>query len=178
MNKLAELPREKSRDRVSRPLFIADCMVGKLARWLRLLGFDVSYYSKIDDARLIELGEKENRIILTRDHELINKASKRKSLAQRILLVESEHWEEQVEQVLDHFNLRDEINPNSRCLTCNTQLKFLPRSRAKNLVPSFIYEQAQGFALCPGCGRVFWKGSHFRDMERKLKRFTTGSQSV
>jgi len=100
MNKLAELPREKSRDRVSRPLFIADCMVGKLARWLRLLGFDVSYYSKIDDARLIELAEKENRLILTRDHQLINKASKRKSLAQKVLLIESEHWEEQVEQFL------------------------------------------------------------------------------
>jgi uncharacterized protein with PIN domain len=152
-------------------------MVGKLARWLRLLGFDVSYYSKIEDDRLIELAEKENRFILTRDHELINKARKRKSLSQRALLIESERWEEQVEQVLVHFNLRAEINPNSRCLTCNTQLKSLPKSRAKNLVPPFIYEQAQAFALCPGCGRIFWKGSHFLDMEKKLKRFTTGRVS-
>ena len=147
-------------------------MVGKLARWLRLLGFDVSYYSKIEDARLIELAEKENRIILTRDHELINKARKRKSLQERVLLIESERWEEQVEQVLDHFKLREEINSNSRCLDCNAQLKTLPKSRAKNLVPPFVYEQASVFVLCPGCGRVFWKGSHFRDMDKKLRRFT------
>lgn len=151
--------------------FIADCMVGKLARWLRILGFDVAYYSRIDDDELIELARKEHRIILTRDHELIKKASKGKSLKQKALLIESERWEEQVEQVLGHFNLRKKIDPNSRCLECNTKLKILPKARAKNLVPPFVYEQAEAFALCPGCGRIFWKGTHFRDMEKKLKRF-------
>jgi hypothetical protein len=151
--------------------FIADCMVGKLARWLRLLGFDVSYYRKIEDEKLIELAVKEKRIILTRDHELIKKASKQSSLKQEALLIESERWEEQVEQVLDRFKLRDKINPNSRCLECNSQLKILPKSRAKNLVPPFVYEQAEAFALCPGCGRIFWKGTHFIDMEKKLGRF-------
>lgn len=152
-------------------------MVGKLARWLRLLGFNVSYYSKIEDGKLIKLAEEENRIILTRDHELINKARKRECLSHRILLIESEHWEEQVEQVLDHFHLRDEINPNSRCLVCNTQLKILPKARAKNLVPPFVYKQADTFALCPVCGRVFWKGSHFLDMDKKLRRFLTSAGS-
>ena len=151
--------------------FIADCMVGKLARWLRLLGFDVAYYRRIDDDKLLGLASQEKRVILTRDHELINKAKKRQSLKQRFLLIESERWEEQVEQVLDHFKLRDKINPNSRCLECNSQLKILPKARAKNLVPPFVYEQAEGFALCPGCGRIFWKGTHFQDMEKKLCRF-------
>lgn len=151
--------------------FIADCMVGKLARWLRLLGFDVSYYRKIEDEELIELAAKEKRIILTRDHELIKKAEKRKSLKQRTLLIESDRWEEQVEQVLDHFKLREKIDPNSRCLECNEKLKFLAKARAKNLVPPFVYEKAEAFALCPSCGRVFWKGTHFQDMEKKLARF-------
>ncbi|MDY0232036.1 MAG: Mut7-C RNAse domain-containing protein [Candidatus Saccharicenans sp.] len=151
--------------------FIADCMVGKLARWLRLLGFDVAYYRRIDDDKLLGLASQEKRVILTRDHELINKAKKRQSLKQRFLLIESERWEEQVEQVLDHFKLRDKINPNSRCLECNSQLKILPKARAKNLVPPFVYEQTEGFALCPGCGRIFWKGTHFQDMEKKLCRF-------
>ena len=175
MNELAGSSEQKSRDRVSRPLFIADCMVGKLARWLRLLGFDVSYYSKIEDDQLIELAEKENRLILTRDHELINKARKLDSLQGRFLLIESERWEEQVEQVLDHFKLRGKIKPNTRCLECNAKLKILPKDCAKNLVPPFVYEQASTFALCPVCGRVFWKGTHFRDMENKLRRFTTPS---
>ncbi len=151
--------------------FIADCMVGKLARWLRLLGFDVAYYRRIEDDKLLELAAQEKRIILTRDHELLKKASKQKSLKQKALLIESECWEEQVEQVLDYFKLRDEINPNSRCLECNTRLKILPKSRARNLVPPFVYEQAEVFALCPGCGRIFWKGTHFQDMEKKLGRF-------
>lgn len=146
-------------------------MVGKLARWLRILGFDVAYYSKIEDDELIELARKEHRIILTRDHELIKKAQKLRLLKQKTLLIESERWEEQVEQVLDHFNLRKKIDPNSRCLECNAKLKILPKARARNLVPPFVYEQADSFALCPGCGRIFWKGTHFRDMERKLARF-------
>ncbi len=172
MNELAGSPEQKSRDRVSRPLFIADCMVGKLARWLRLLGFDVSYYSKIEDAKLIELAANENRIILTRDHELINKIKKIESLRDKFLLIESERWEEQVEQVLDHFKLKDKIKPNSRCLDCNAELKSLSKDRARNLVPPFVYEQSSSFALCPVCGRIFWKGTHFRDMENKLRRFT------
>jgi uncharacterized protein with PIN domain len=171
MNKAAEPPGEKWGDGVLRHRFIADCMVGKLARWLRLLGFDVSYYSKIDDARLIELAEKENRIILTRDHELINKVRKIDSLKNRFLLIESERWEEQVEQVLDHFKLRDKIKPNSRCPECNAELKILPKDRAKNLVPPFVFEQASAFALCPVCGRIYWPGTHFRDMENRLRRF-------
>jgi len=151
--------------------FIADCMVGKLARWLRILGFDVAYFSRIDDDKLIELAKKGHRIILTRDHELIKKASQGKSLKQKVLLIESERWEEQVEQVLDHFKLRNKIDLNSRCLECNSKLKILPKEKAKNLVPPFVYKQAEVFALCPGCSRIFWKGTHFRDMEKKLKRF-------
>ncbi len=151
--------------------FIADCMVGKLARWLRILGFDVAFFPRIEDDELINLAASEKRIILTRDHELIAKAKKRKTLPGRALLIESEKWEEQVEQVLEHFKLRPKIDPNSRCLECNEKLKFLPKARAKNLVPPFVYEKADSFALCPSCGRVFWKGTHFRDMERKLARF-------
>ncbi len=154
--------------------FIADCMLGKLARWLRILGFDVAYFSRIEDEDLIRLAAREKRIILTRDHELIKKALKKKSLKQRALLIESEKWEEQVDQVLDHFRLREKINPNSRCLECNEKLKILPRNRAKNLVPPFVYEKIDSFAICPACGRVFWKGTHFRDMEKKLAHFMNG----
>lgn len=151
--------------------FVADCMVGKLARWLRLLGFDVVYHTKIEDDKLIELAQKERRIILTRDHELFKKARRIKSLQKKTLLIESERWEEQVEQVLDHFHLRKKIDSNSRCLECNARLKILPKARARNLVPPFVYEQADSFALCPDCSRIFWKGTHFRDMEKKLARF-------
>lgn len=153
--------------------FIADCMVGKLARWLRVLGFNVSYYPKIEDTKLVELARRENRVILTRDHELIRKAKNLKSL-----LIESDRWENQVEQVLDHFELWKKIDPHSRCIECNAKLKILPKEKAKNLVPLFVYEQAEVFALCPSCGRIFWKGTHFRDMEKKLSRFVQKSKKL
>ncbi|MFQ6069175.1 MAG: Mut7-C RNAse domain-containing protein [Candidatus Aminicenantales bacterium] len=146
--------------------FVVDCMCGKLAKWLRILGFDVIYFRKVEDDRLISLAAREKRIILTRDTRLIEKAR-----GMSTLFVESEEWKEQVKQVLEEFDLWKRVRPYSRCLDCNTELKNIPRQKARNLVSPFVYEKCQSFALCPNCGRVFWKGTHFRDMELKIGRF-------
>lgn len=143
--------------------FIVDCMLGKLAKWLKILGFDVTYFKKIEDRELLSLAKKENRILLTRDNGLIEKAKGIESL-----FIESENWKQQVEQVLKNFNLWQEVQPYSRCIDCNIELKNLPKERAKNLVSPFVYEKSNSFALCPRCGRVFWKGTHFYDMEFKI----------
>ena len=72
-------------------------------------------------------------------------------------------------QVLDEFGLWGKVKPNSRCLECNRALKALSKARARNLVSPYVLEHAESFALCPGCGRVFWQGTHFGDMERKIE---------
>jgi len=144
--------------------FIVDCMLGKLAKWLKILGFDATFFSKIEDPELLDLAQREKRTLLTRDTGLIEKAKKIDTL-----FIESEDWNDQVEQVLNAFDLWKNIAPYSRCIECNAVLKDLPKSRARNLVTPFVYEQADSFALCPGCGRVFWKGTHHQDMEFKIE---------
>lgn len=144
--------------------FIVDCMLGKLAKWLKILGFDSLYFSKIEDSDLLTLARKEGRVLLSRDNELIAK-----SRDIQTLFIKSENWNIQVEQVLDDFNLWKDINPYSRCIECNVRLKDLPKSRARNLVTPFVLEQTDSFSICSGCGRVFWKGTHQQDMEFKIE---------
>ncbi|NIO49766.1 MAG: hypothetical protein GTN73_10090 [Candidatus Aminicenantes bacterium] len=144
--------------------FIVDCMLGKLAKWLKILGFDTLYFSKIEDSALLDLAQQEGRVLLSRDNGLIEK-----SRDINTLFIESEDWNPQLEQVLDEFDLWPDIRPYSRCIECNIELKDLLKKRAKNLVAPFVYERATSFAICPRCGRVFWKGTHHQDMEFKIE---------
>lgn len=144
--------------------FIVDCMLGKLAKWLKILGFDVLYFSKVDDSELLPLTQKEKGILLTRDNALLEKAGTGNGF-----FIRSEKWREQVRQVLEELNLWGKVRPYSRCLECNLRLKNLPKKSAKNLVAPFVYKHADSFAICPRCGRVFWQGTHYRDMDRKIK---------
>ena len=146
--------------------FVVDCMLGKLAKWLKILGFDALFFSKIEDDALLDIAADENRVLLTRDTGLIEKSKRVK-----LLFIESENWRTQVEQVLDEFDLWRDVKPNSRCIECNVRIKDLPRERAKNLVTPFVFENADTFALCPDCGRVFWRGTHLKDMETKIDDF-------
>jgi uncharacterized protein with PIN domain len=146
--------------------FVADCMLGRLAKWLKILGFDVLYFSKAEDGELVALARREGRILLTRDSGLIEKAAKRPNR----LFVRSDDWQDQVVQVLDELALWDEVRPNSRCLECNRALKPLEKERARNLVTPYVLEHAASFAMCPECGRVFWQGTHYGDMERKIAK--------
>jgi hypothetical protein len=144
--------------------FIVDCMLGKLAKWLKILGFDTLYFSKIEDSELLALAQKERRTLLSRDNALLQK-----SRGVPTLFIKSEDWKTQLKQVLADFNLWQEVSPYSRCIGCNFELKDLSKRRAKNLVTPFVYERAKSFALCPRCGRIFWKGTHHQDMEHKIK---------
>lgn len=143
--------------------FMVDCMLGKLAKWLKILGFDAVFYNKIEDSDLIDAARRERRILLTRDTGIMEKAGDIKTL-----FIESEEWREQVVQVLDEFDLWKNIYPYSRCLECNNPLKKIPKRKAKNMVSPFVYNHAQRFSICPQCGRIFWQGTHFQDMEIKI----------
>ncbi|HSA95130.1 MAG TPA: Mut7-C RNAse domain-containing protein [Acidobacteriota bacterium] len=146
--------------------FVADCMLGRLAKWLRILGFDVVYFSKAEDRELVAIARREGRILLTRDTGLIEKTAKRPNR----LFIRSDDWEAQIAQVLDELELWDEVRANTRCIACNLPLKPLSRERARNLVTPYVGESATAFAVCPGCERVFWQGTHYGDMEKKIER--------
>jgi uncharacterized protein with PIN domain len=114
--------------------FVADVMLGKLARWLRILGFDTVYGNRAEDRELLQTAWRDRRVLLTRDHRLLESA---KNI--RGLLVESDDWRAQLVQVLGAFELRLGARPFSRCLACNARLKRLSRKDARNLVAPYIY---------------------------------------
>jgi len=142
--------------------FVADVMVGKLARWLRVLGFDVAYSNIFQDDEIIRLASSENRIILTRDCGLAARCDN-----SQCLLVSSGEYEEQVQQVVRTFDLK-EFSVFSRCLECNTPLERVDKEDVFERVPPFIYLTQDRFATCPSCNRVFWHGSHADEMLKRL----------
>jgi len=145
--------------------FAVDCMLGKLAKWLRILGFDAAFFPAIADEELLRIAREERRVLLTRDTALLERARDKDAL-----FIASDDWRLQLQQVLDGKNLRSRCKPYSRCLECNVRLKSVSKARARNLVAPFVYETAREFSLCPECGRVFWKGSHHEDMERMIEQ--------
>lgn len=145
--------------------FVADCMLGKLAKWLRVLGFDTVYLNKAEDRDLLLLARRQKRVLLTKDHGLLEAAADVRSL-----FIESDNWPEQVVQVLETFRLGRAVRPHSRCLACNVRLKPISKRAAGNLVSPFVLERAASFAVCPSCQRVYWPGTHFRDMDATVER--------
>ena len=152
--------------------FLVDCMLGKLAKWLKILGFDTLYFSRAEDDDLLALARGEGRVLLSRDHALLGRA---KGIT--ALFIETESWPGQVRQVLARFDLAGAVRPYSRCLECNVPLKTLTRAEAANLVVPFVLERAETFALCPSCGRVYWPGTHYEAMREQIEALLYPCQS-
>ena len=140
-------------------------MLGKLAKWLKVLGFDARYSPRAQDDELLAVARSEARTLLTRDRALLQRAKGILSL-----LIAGERWEDQIRLVLAHFELIDSVRPYTRCLKCNVELAPLSRDQAANFVPPFALERAVSFALCPSCGRIYWPGTHFEAMAAMLAR--------
>lgn len=152
------------------PVFLADAMLGGLARWLRVLGLDAAYDPDLDDPELVERAVAEGRVILSRDVKLLE----RKRAANH-LYVESEVVDEQVRQVLAAFDLApDPERFFSRCLRCNAPLQPMPTEEAHRHVPPFVARTRQRFRRCPECRRIFWRSSHVGRMRKRLERMGIG----
>jgi hypothetical protein len=139
--------------------FIADVMLGRLAKRLRLLGFDVLYDPAFDDNDIIRLSLEQNRVILTRDVPL-----SRRPLAANNLFLQHEDVELQIEQILSAFSDLPGQRPLTRCSRCNGLLRQLPRAEARDLVPEQVYRRNMKFLYCEGCGRIYWTGTHVANM--------------
>ena len=136
-------------------------MLGKLAKWLRILGFDTLYYNEIDDDRLLAIAEKENRILLTRDTRI-----KRMKKA-GIIFIEDDHWREQLKQFLKAFPV-EKSDLFSRCLICNRELLEIKKEKVKEKVPPYVYQSQENFSCCPGCGKIYWSATHYERMRDEL----------
>ena len=135
--------------------FIADAMLGRLAKWLRLIGCDVVYEPSISDDDLIAKALKEHRIILTMDRKLTERASARNSLC-----IKSPYYKEQLKQVITHYTIDYKAGIFRRCLVCNKLLDPIDKEKIKDRIPPYVYSTQNEFDICSQCHRVYWPGTH------------------
>ncbi len=144
--------------------FIADSMLGRLAKWLRIIGYDTIYYPEIDDREFVNIALKEDRFILTRDTLLVKRRN-----VKDYLLVEGDHFRDQLCFVVKRLKLDPNAEILTRCIRCNTPLEMIDRSDIKLMVPDYVFETQDFFKMCQICKKVYWGATHRDTMEKELR---------
>ena len=143
------------------PKFAADVMLARLARWLRLMGADVTWGGELHGGALLEAARREGRIALTRD--------KRLRTAPDALFIESNYFREQLRQVLERYPFDPRAHAFTRCSECNEPLIRVSRELVRSRVPMFVYASHETFAECERCGRIYWEATHLERALRELE---------
>lgn len=144
--------------------FVVDSMLGKLAKWLRVLGYDALYFRDAPDGRLLALAQREGRILLTRDTRLLLRRRRCP-----ILFIRHDRVWDQLRQVLRELGLSAGARLGTRCLRCNRSLEPLAKARAEGRVPEYVFRRHDLFFHCEECGRIFWGGTHLHHMEETVR---------
>jgi uncharacterized protein with PIN domain len=150
------------------PRYLCDAMLGSLARWLRLFGFDCRFLGPADDDRLAEIARREGRWLLTRDRELA-------AVGPRTVLIRAGRLDEQLREVFERHDLCPVPTlEQARCSACNGELEEADRETVKGRVPPYVARTAERFRACRDCGRVYWPGSHVERILRRMERICEG----
>jgi len=144
--------------------FVVDVHLGGLTRNLRLLGFDVAYNQNADDRQLLELMIRENRALLTRDRRLLMHA-----IVQHGYCPRSQNATEQTIEVVRRFDLSESITPFTRCLRCNAPLQGASKTEVIDKLEPLTKAYYDQFRRCPGCKQIYWSGSHFPKLEKRIE---------
>jgi uncharacterized protein len=144
---------------------LCDHMLGSLAKWLRIFGFDTFYpTAETADDELLQIATMEDRLLISRDRELIARGKKR-SLA--VLEIHTTNLEEQLTLVLHHIGF-DTTKLLTRCIVCNTPLQSVKKSTVQPHVPPKVFETRDAFWFCPKCSKYYWMGTHYENMKEKI----------
>ncbi|MBI2831614.1 MAG: Mut7-C RNAse domain-containing protein [Chloroflexi bacterium] len=157
----------------NRPKFIVDHNVGKLAKWLRMLGFDTLTFNGENDSDMVAIALKQDRVILTRDTEIMKRRLVTSGRLKAILIA-SEEPEQQIRQVVDTLALKDKFQPFILCLECNQPLVEVSKQEVEGRVPPFVFKTQNDYMECPVCHRIYWKGTHWLAMTRKVEKLLKG----
>jgi hypothetical protein len=149
--------------------FVLDVHLRKLARTMRLLGFDVDYEDSRDDDLLADISEKENRILLTCDRQLLMR-----KIVTRGIIIRSRNPDRQIIEVIERLQLKSLISPFTRCIECNGLLTDVPAGSPefeslKSRIPSGVFEWCTEYRICASCGRVYWSGSHYDKLKERVE---------
>ncbi len=147
---------------------VADTMLGRLAKWLRLVGYDTLYW-RGDDAGLVRLVLAENRLLLTRDTHLPPRLPPHLTF-----FIDSDHYDEQFAQVVAHLGLPPRFG--CLCLRCNLPLEPTDKAALQGEVPEFVWRTQERFSRCPGCQRIYWEGTHYARMIETIERVAAAKQ--
>jgi uncharacterized protein with PIN domain len=146
------------------PKFIADVHLGKLSRYLRMVGFDVLYESNFEDEKIVKISLKEKRAILTKDRGIL----KRNDVTHGYW-VRSSKVKEQVVEIIKRFDLKKLIKELTRCIECNSVLESISKKDILNELPPKVSESQKSFSVCPSCKKLYWKGTHHQRMLSFIK---------
>jgi uncharacterized protein with PIN domain len=147
--------------------FLADCNVGRLARWLRALGYDAAYHPRIGDAELVGQALAEDRVLLTRDLGILQRRVVASGRVRAVLL-RDDRVQEQLRQVVAELSLST-ARSLSRCIECNVPLEPRPPAAVAARVPPFVRATQTRYSECPECARIYWAGSHWAHMRQALE---------
>ena len=150
--------------------FVVDNNVGRIARWLRMMGYDAVLFHGLDDGLMVKLALSQGRIIITKDTGFM----KRRAVTTRrvrAVLVSGDDPEVQMQKVITELKLNTCYQPFTRCLECNAVLQPRDREEIKDEIPPRVYERHEQYMECPDCRRFYWQGTHWEDMHRKLQQF-------
>jgi uncharacterized protein with PIN domain len=152
--------------------FIVDSNVGKLARWLRMMGYDALFYQDIDDDKMVKIALSQDRVVLTRDTQIM----KRKVVVNgrvKAVLITDDNPRVQLRYLVKQLGLNYEMKPFSLCLECNANLLKRAKDEVRDRVPPYVSKTQDVYMECPMCHRIYWQGTHWEAMCRELERLTS-----
>ena len=155
------------------PRFAVDANVGRLAKWLRAMGYDSLFIPDVDDGELLWIAESQDRIIVTKDRHIM----RRRVVAAgqvKAVLVSSDDFREQMQQLTETLGLTFR-NGFTLCIECNEPLRRISKEQVGNRVPPFVFSTQHQFNECPGCGKLYWRGTHWRNMRQELAGYSKGT---
>ncbi|MCG7984884.1 MAG: Mut7-C ubiquitin/RNAse domain-containing protein [Candidatus Thiodiazotropha lotti] len=155
------------------PKFVTDAHLGKLARYLRLLGFDTLFFNDIGDQRLVEISVSERRILLTRDRALLM----RRTITHGCYVHAIEPWL-QLTEVVARLDLVDQVRPFSRCMVCNGAIVAAQKDLIEQQLPDQVIRQHDQFWRCQDCQKIYWQGSHYSKLLKSIAGLIVGNRQA
>ena len=161
---------------VSRPRFVVDINVGRLAKWLRVMGYDALFPRQADDNELVRIALRENRVLVTRDAQFALRRAARLGQLHVVYIIRDDLLG-QLAQLVRELDL-DSKSGFSRCVVCNAALETVEKSKVADRLPPYVLQNQQNFMECPQCLRVYWRGTHWAEMVSQLERVYRDQQEA
>ena len=155
------------------PKFFVDSMLGNIAKKMRLMGYDTLYFSHIEDELLIQTAKKENRVVISRDEDLIRISQKNEV---KSIFIQNKREIQQFQEIMENLGIKMvEINGNkARCPNCNSKTKSIDKKNISQKIPKKVLEYNEKFWICKNCNQIYWEGTHIQNLQNLVRVLNEG----